>query len=159
MTEQNSKNLHLPTGEEIEAARDNLAQTGVYLEKGGYLSSNGDGVRACYRFLAFQKRIKTKPRWTTARKGLVERWAGFYVSTDDFVTAAHMLGIEGSYLDYKLSVKMLPVPRDGLACFGLHRCYFEQDSFVVEREKRLFDSAWRDAVISILKKHSKKEEK
>ena len=159
MTEQNSKNLHLPTGEEIEAARDNLAQTGVYLEKGGYLSSNGDGVRACYRFLAFQKRIKTKPRWTTARKDLVERWAGFYVSRDDFITAAHMLGIEGSYLDYKLSVKMLPVPHDGLACFGLHRCYFEQDSFVVEREKRLFDSAWRDAVISILKKHSKKEEK
>jgi len=53
----------------------------------------------------------------------------------------------------------LPVPRDGLACFGLHRCYFELDSFVVERDKRLFDSAWRDAVISILKKHSKKEEK
>lgn len=57
-----------------------------------------DCVRIAYAFLHFQERLaNARPRGFIPLKHIIERWAGRYVSMNDVIIAAHLLGLPGEY--------------------------------------------------------------
>ena len=80
---------------------------------------HNDCIRIAYEWLDAQKIRKTFPKYGCSCKGLIERWAGRYVSQSDVAVAAelHPL-IKGKYPRLNISTRLVEPSAERLKNIG-----------------------------------------
>jgi hypothetical protein len=134
----NLEQMHHITDAQIEASvRLRLGHDAIG-QHGDYYSESYDSVRIAYEWLDAQIKINAHHHRKPI-KHLIEGWGGRYISKDDVVTAASILGIAGEYKTLGISSKRLIIPDPSRlakikqasthdynkSVIGLHYKYFE----------------------------------
>lgn len=91
------------TNEQIEAAKAAAARREGNFYNGRH--DNPDCIRIACVWLSAQMRTKHPNIWGWSRplKHIIESWGGRYVSTDDVVVAAELVGLTGTYPRFNIS--------------------------------------------------------